>query len=84
MPQHKSAAKRARQSETRRLRNRIHRSRMRSMMTTLRETKDPVEAQAQLRETKAYLDRMVNKNILNKKRAANYKSALEKTVNSLS
>lgn len=84
MPQHKSAAKRARQSETRRLRNRIHRSRMRSMMATLRETNDPVEAQAQLRETKAYLDRMVNKNILNKKRAANYKSALEKTVNSLS
>ncbi|GMQ82351.1 MAG: 30S ribosomal protein S20 [Rhodothermia bacterium] len=84
MPQHKSAAKRVRQSETRRLRNRIHRSRMRSMMTNLRETEDPVEAQVQLKETKAYLDRMVNKNILNKKRAANYKSALEKTVNSLS
>ncbi len=84
MPQHKSAAKRVRQSETRRLRNRIHRTRMRSMMADLRDTIDPVEAQVQLKATKAYLDRMVNKHIINKKRAANYKSALEKTVNSLS
>lgn len=57
---------------------------MRSMMADLRDTIDPVEAQVQLKTTKAYLDRMVNKHIINKKRAANYKSALEKAVNSLS
>ncbi len=84
MPQHKSAAKRVRQSETRRVRNRVHRSRMRTMMNNLRETSDKQEAEAQLKEVKAYLDRMVNKKIIHKNKAANDKSTLEKAVNSLS
>lgn len=84
MPQHKSAAKRVRQSETRRVRNRVHRSRMRTMMNNLRETSNKQEAEAQLKEVKAYLDRMVNKSIIHKNKASNDKSALEKAVNSLS
>ena len=56
---------------------------MRTMMTQLGEIKDREAAQTHLNETKAYLDRMVNKNIIHKNTAANYKSALEKSVSSL-
>ena len=84
MPQHKSAAKRVRQSETRRVRNRVHSSRMRTMKNSLRETSNKEEAEAQLKEVKAYLDRMVNRNIIHKNKAANDKSALERAVNALS
>ena len=84
MPQNKSAEKRVRQNENRRERNRYHRSRMRTMISRLRATTDKEDADNQLRDAKAYLDRMVNKHIIHKNTAANYKSALEKTVNTLS
>jgi small subunit ribosomal protein S20 len=83
MPQHKSAIKRVRQNERRRERNRFHRSRMRTMMARLRSTTDKEEAQTQLRDLKAYLDRMVHKRIIHKNKAANYKSALDKNVSAL-
>ncbi len=54
------------------------------MMNSLRETSNKEEAEARLKEVKAYLDRMVNKQIIHKNKAANDKSALEKAVNSLS
>ena len=84
MPQHKSAAKRVRQNEKRKARNRLHRSRMRTMLADLRESTNKEEAVVQLKAAKAYLDKMVNKNIIHKNKAANYKSALEKNVASLS
>ena len=84
MPQHKSAVKRVRQNEKRKARNRYHRSRMRTMMSRLRETTSKEEADVLLKEVKTYLDRMVNKRIIHKNKAANYKSALETAVNTLS
>ena len=83
MPQHKSAAKRVRQSAKRRTRNRYHRSQMRTMMKKLRQTEDPSQAQALLRQVKAYLDRLTTKKIIHKNKAANYKSELERHVNAL-
>lgn len=83
MPQHKSAAKRVRQNAKRRERNRIHRSRMRTLVKKLRSTEDPAEARTLLDQTKAYLDRMVSKRIIPQNKAANYKSKLEKRVNGL-
>ena len=83
MPQHKSAAKRVRQSAKRRTRNRYHRSQMRTMMKKLRQTEDPSQAQALLRQVKAYLDRLTTKRIIHKNKAANYKSELERHVNAL-
>jgi small subunit ribosomal protein S20 len=53
------------------------------MMTRLRSTTDKEEAQAQARNLKAYLDRLVHKRIIHKNKAANYKSALDKSVNAL-
>ena len=83
MPQHKSAAKRVRQNAKRRARNRLHRSRMRTMMKKLRQTDDSAQAQQLLGEVKAYLDRLTTKRIIHKNKAANYKSELERHVNAL-
>ena len=84
MPQHKSAAKRVRQSERRKLRNRNQRSKMRTLVKRLENEKDKEKATVLLSETKAILDRLATKNIIHKNKAANKKSALEKYVNSLS
>ena len=83
MPQHKSAAKRARQTESRRARNRVHRSKMRTMMKKLRSTEDSAEARTMLNDLKAMLDRLSAKGIIHQNKAANYKSQLDKHVNSL-
>ena len=83
MPQHKSAAKRVRQNATRREQNRVHRSKMRTMIKTLRATDDPDAARNMLSDVKALLDRLATKGILHPNKAANYKSKLEKRVNSL-
>ena len=83
MPQHKSARQRVRQTEKRRLRNRNHRSMMRSMVKRLVQEEDKEKATALLNEVKAILDRLATKNIIKKNKAANYKSQLEKKVNAL-
>jgi len=83
MPQHKSAAKRVRQSETRKIRNRAARSKRRTLMKKLHTTEDAAQASEMLPEVKSYLDRMASKNIIHSNKAAHYKSQLEKHVNSL-
>ena len=83
MPQHKSAEKRVRQNARRRARNRYHRSRMRTMIKRVRAEEDPSQAQPLLNDAKAYLDRLACKGIIHKNKAANYKSELERHVNSL-
>lgn len=84
MPQHKSAEKRVRQNGRRRERNRIHRSKMRSMIKNLRSSSDATQATTLLNDVKAFLDRLAHKGIIHKNAAANKKSRLEKFVKSLS
>jgi small subunit ribosomal protein S20 len=83
MPQHKSAAKRVRQSAKRRERNRIHRSRMRTLIKKVQSESDKSRAEELLNETSAYLDRLATKRIIHPNKAANYKSALRKQVSAL-
>jgi small subunit ribosomal protein S20 len=83
MPQHKSAEKRVRQNARRRARNRYHRSRMRTLVKKLRSAEDKEQASPLLLSIKSYLDRLASKGIIHKNKAANYKSELEKHVNSL-
>ncbi len=83
MPQHKSAAKRVRQTEKKRVSNRLHRSRLRTMMKKLRSSETKDEAGSLLNEAKAYLDRLASKRIIHRNKAANYKSELERHVNTL-
>ena len=83
MPQHKSAVKRVRQNEKRRLHNKDQKTRVRTLMKKLRATDDKEEAEALLNDVKAGLDRLATKGIIHKNKAANYKSKLEKHVNAL-
>jgi small subunit ribosomal protein S20 len=87
MPQHKSAIKRMRQNENRRQRNKSRKSRVRTKMKKLRamtDAADAADAQSLLDDVKSELDRLAAKNIIHKNKAANYKSKLERHVNSLS
>jgi small subunit ribosomal protein S20 len=83
MPQHTSAAKRVRQDARRRLRNRQHKLRVRTMMKDLQATTDREAAESKLREVKAQLDRMATRRIVHPNKAANLKSSLERHVQSL-
>ncbi|QXD13994.1 30S ribosomal protein S20 [Rhodocaloribacter litoris] len=83
MPQHKSAIKRTRQNARRRARNRLHRSKMRTLIKKLRTLEDRAQAERLLNEVKAYLDRLASRGIIHKNKAANYKSKLEKKVHAL-
>lgn len=83
MPQHKSAAKRARQTVARRLRNRFHHARVRTMIKDLRETTSREEADQKLNAVKAKLDRLATRRLLHPNKAANIKSRLELFVHSI-
>ncbi|MEX2400766.1 MAG: 30S ribosomal protein S20 [Rhodothermales bacterium] len=83
MPQNKSAAKRVRQDAERRDRNRLQKTRMRTLVKKIRESTDKKEAEALLPKVKKTLDRLASKGIIHKNKAANYKSQIEKHVNEL-
>ena len=57
---------------------------MRTMIKKLKTTSDAEQAAAQLNDVKAYLDRLSSRGIVHNNTAANYKSQLERYVNSLS
>jgi len=83
MPQHKSAAKRVRQDAKRRIRNRYHKTRVRSLIKDLQATTDKSEAEAKLNVVKAQLDRMAASRLVHPNNAANTKSQLDRYVDSL-
>ncbi|HYE95850.1 MAG TPA: 30S ribosomal protein S20 [Rubricoccaceae bacterium] len=84
MPQHKSAAKRVRQDLKRRLRNRIVRSRVRTLVKDLQATTSRADAEPKLNQIKAYLDRMATRRLIHPNKAAHAKSQLERFVRALS
>lgn len=84
MAHHKSAKKRIRQSETRRLRNRYKKVRMRTMIKQLQSTTDQGEAAKMLPEVISVIDKNAKVNILHKNTAGNMKSKLTRYVNGLS
>ena len=84
MPNHKSAEKRMRQNEKRRLINRSNRTRVRSSIRKLREalaTGDAKEMNTLLPETISTIDKAVQKGVLHKNTAARYKSRLTTSTN---
>ena len=83
MPQHKSAAKRVRQDAKRRLRNRYHKVRVRTMIKELQAETDAAEAQAKLSAITAQLDRLSGRNVVHPNKAARVKSQLARHVASL-
>jgi len=83
MANHKSALKRIRSNNAKRLRNRYQHKTTRTYIKQLRNTTDKSEAQELLKKVTSMLDRLAKKNIIHKNKAANNKSKLTKLVNSL-
>ena len=69
MANHKSAIKRIRQSETRRLRNRYYAKTMRNAVRKLRAMTDKTEAEAAYKKVSSMLDRLAGRNIISKNKA---------------
>jgi len=84
MPNHKSAEKRVRQAEKRKLHNKYYAKTMRNAVKKLRNTTDKNEAEKKLPEVIAMIDKIAKMNVIHKNKAANLKSKLTKHVKSLS
>ena len=80
MANHKSSLKRIRQTETRRLRNRYYAKTMRNAVRKFRATTDKAEAEAMHPQVQKMLDKLANKRIIHKNKAANLKSKLSAHV----
>ena len=83
MANHKSAEKRIRANEKKRVRNRYQHKTTRTLVKKLRETKTKDEASTLLKEVSSLIDKLAKKNIIHWKKAANQKSKLTKMVNNL-
>jgi small subunit ribosomal protein S20 len=83
MANHKSALKRIRQNEVRRLRNRYYHKTARTALKVLRNEENKAAAAEQLPKVISLLDKLAKKNIIHKNKAANLKSKLTKHVNNL-
>lgn len=83
MANHKSALKRVRANEKKRLLNRFQHKTTRSMIKRLRLTTDKVAATELYKTVSSLLDKLAKRNIIHKNKASNNKSKLAKLVNGL-
>ncbi|MHC2993051.1 30S ribosomal protein S20 [Pontibacter sp. HJ8] len=83
MANHKSALKRIRSNNAKRLRNRYQAKTTRTFIKRLKGTTDQTEAQELFKTVSSMLDRLAKKNIIHKNKAANNKSKLAKHINGL-
>ena len=84
MANHKSALKRIRSNEAKRLRNRYQLKTTRTFIKRLRATTDVTAAKELLPKVVAMVDKLAKRNIIHDRNAANKKSKLMKFVNNLS
>jgi small subunit ribosomal protein S20 len=84
MANHKSAIKRIRQSEKKRLLNKYFHKTTRNAVSKLKELSDKKDASALLPIVVAMLDKLTKRNIIHKNKASNLKSKLTKRVNAMS
>jgi len=83
MANHKSALKRIRSNETKRLRNKFQHKTVRNAVRKLRALDVKEEALAMLPKVVAMLDKLAKKNIIHNNKASNLKSKLTKHVAAL-
>ena len=83
MANHRSALKRIRSNNAKRLRNRYQHKTTRTFIKKLKQTTDKSEATELLKTVTSMIDTLAKKNIIHKNKAANNKSKLTKYVNSL-
>ena len=80
MPLHRSAKKRMRQNEKRRLRNRMVKTRLKSLRKKVTASESSEEASQLLREAYKLYDRAADRGVIHKNKAAREKSRLAVTV----
>jgi len=83
MAQHKSAVKRIRQNERRRVRNKANLSRMKTLIKKVEASKGKDEAMSVYKTAVKFLDQLASKGVIHKNKASNQKSRLTKLVNAL-
>jgi small subunit ribosomal protein S20 len=83
MANHKSAEKRIRANDAKRVRNRYQHKTTRTAIKNLRSATVKSEAVALLKEVSSMIDKLAKKNVIHWKKAANQKSKLTKHVNKL-
>ena len=83
MANHKSALKRIRSNEAKRLRNKYQHKTTRNAVRNLRATTDKKEAEGMLVKVTSMLDKLAKNNVIHKNKAANIKSKLSKHVAAL-
>ncbi len=83
MANHKSALKRIRSNEAKRLRNKYQHKTTRNAVRNLRSLEDKKEAEGELVKVISMLDKLAKTNIIHKNKAANLKSKLTKHVAAL-
>ena len=83
MANHKSAEKRIRANDSKRVRNRYQAKTTRNLLKELRSSKDKAEVTKLVPELSAMLDRLAKKNVIHKNKAANLKSSIQMHLNSL-
>ena len=83
MPQHKSAEKQVRVNKKANLRNRMGRSRLRTVMRAVFDSKDKKTAGEALKEAVSVIDKSVDTGLIHKNNAANKKSKLSLFIQKL-
>jgi len=83
MANHKSALKRIRQNEKRRVHNKYYHQTARNAVKRLRGMEETKEASALLPKVISMLDKLVKRNIIHKNKASNLKSSLTRHVNAM-
>ena len=83
MAHHKSALKRIRSSETKRLRNKYYLKTTRTFIKKLKNAKDKAEAEELYKKVSGMLDKLAKRNIIHKNNAANKKAKLHKVMASV-
>ncbi len=83
MANHKSALKRIRSNEAKRLLNKYQHKTTRNAVRDLRISEDKAEAEGKLVRVISLLDKLAKNNIIHKNKAANLKSKLTKHVAAL-
>jgi small subunit ribosomal protein S20 len=83
MANHKSAKKRIKTNEKRRVRNKASMSALKTLTKKIHDPKEKENAEVNLKEAISFIDKTVSKGRLHKNTAARRKSSLTKFVNKL-
>ena len=83
MANHKSALKRIRQTEKRRVHNRYYGKTMRNAVRKFRAMDNKKEAEEKLPGIVSLIDKLAQRSIIHKNKAANLKSKLTKQINTM-